>query len=807
MQTLLQDFRFAFKTLRSRPGLSGAIVVTLALAIGTNSTIFSWVNRVLLDPLPGVDTAPLVEFQQSSPLGSFSMSYPEYLDYRYGATKVLLSGREDYAMDLGVNNQVERIWGQIVTENFFDVLNLKPALGRGFLPEDARPLESPVVVISYGLWERKFAGDPSVVGRAVQLNGHPFTIVGVTPQGFIGSTVGLKSDLFVPMAMEEQVIPGGNRLERRGTQWFRGLARLSPKASIEQATAEMNAIVQGIAEKFPEYKDVKVALTPIAESENGGVPILRPVLLAMMTVVALILLIACANIANLLLARATARRREIAIRLSMGATRVRLVRQLLTEGLVLAIAGATFGLILTGVTGGLLNRFAPPSDLPVVLDASLDYRVVGFTIAITLTATLLFALVPALRLSSMNASESMKEGSAGAGTRSRLRSGLVVVQVAMSLSLLVAAGLCVRSLRNMESYNPGFNKDGVLLASIDLFPAGYDVKSGTALFSRLLDELQTIPGVTSFTLARHVPLGLTGLSSSSVEVDGYTPTSPNDSPFAGVTTIGPNYFGVMNIPLVAGRDIQRSDDRGGPSVAVISETMAKHYWPNRNAIGERFRFGSNSSWITVVGVAKDMKWRNLKERSRAFVYLPVLQAFAPATVIHLRTSGDPEQLAGPLREAVRRVAPQLPVFGIRTLEGHVSAASFQPNMASRLLGAFGILALTLAALGLYGVLAFLVGQRTREIGIRMTLGAMPRDVFRLVVRHGLLLTGVGAGIGVAGAYGLAQAMASLLFGVSPSDPLTLTLSVLLLILTALAACLIPAYRATRVDPASALRWE
>jgi macrolide transport system ATP-binding/permease protein len=807
MQTLFQDLHWAARVLRARTVSSLAIVVTLALAIGANSTIFSWINRVLLNPLPAVDSRSLYEFEQVTPLGPFSFSYPDYVDVRKHATKVLLAGRDEYAVSLATGNgEVERVWGEIVTDNFFDVLQVRPFLGRTFIASDADPAANPVMLISYFLWQRRFGSDPAIAGKSVRMNEHVFTIVGVTPPGFTGSVMGLQLEVFVPMSTVQWIMPGGNRLERRGNHWFKGIARLQDGATAAQARDEMAAAARALMEIVPEYKDLKLTLTPLADSENGGIAILRPVLLALMLVVALILLIACANIGNLLLASASSRGREIAIRLSMGASRARLFRQLFTEALVLGVVGAGAGLVLTRFTAGLLSRFTPPSDFPISMDVQLDYRVVLFTMIVTLAATFLFGLLPALRLSRLQLSADMKESSAGAGSRNRMRNCLVVTQVALSLALLVCAGLCMVSLRRIQSFDAGFNKDGVLLASIDLFPAGYDAARGSQALSNLLDELKGIPGVTSYTLARHVPLGFSGINSSSIDVEGQT-AKKDAFDVVSFTPVGPGYLGMMNIPLVAGRDILEADRRDAPPVAVISETMATRYWPGENAVDKHFRFATNAPWITVVGVARDMKWREVKERNRPFVYLPVLQSFHPSTVVHIRTAGDPIALAPAVREAVRHAIPNAPVFGVRTLARHVGASTFQQTLASNLLGVFGLMALTLSAVGLYGVLAFLVSQRTREIGIRVAVGAQPGDVFRMVLRQGLVLTAIGTGIGIAAAYGLGVAMSSLLFGVKPSDPMIISAGAGVLLVTAIVASVIPARRATRVDPAVALRCE
>src|SRR5262245_19954424 len=463
MQTMLQDLRWALKVFRTSRASAIAVVLTLGLAIGANTTIFSWINRALLDPLPGIDTNGLVEFGTTTPMGEFSQSYLDYSDYRQRAKTIALAGREQAALNLTGNDGVERVWGEIVTDNDFDVLGVRTSLGRGFTEADMKQGAPLVTVLGYSLWQRKFAGDPEIIGRTVSINGRPFEVVGIAPEEFGGANMGLKLDVFVPMSAVETIIPGANRLAYRGFHWFDGIARLRPGVSLDQARSEMRAIAGGTVETMPEYKGLTITLTPIRESNNGGIPILRPVLYAMMTVVALILLIACANIANLLLARASGRRREIAIRLSIGATRSRLIRQLLTEGVLLASAGAALALIVTRFTAGLLTRFAPPSDLPIVMQVNLDWRVFAFTVSITIVATFLFALVPALRLSAAASSEAMKDGSPAAGTRSRLRSSLVVVQVALSLALLVASGLCMVSLKRIEAFNPGFKKDGVLL--------------------------------------------------------------------------------------------------------------------------------------------------------------------------------------------------------------------------------------------------------------------------------------------------------------------------------------------------------
>jgi predicted permease len=644
VHTLLQDLRFGCRLLWRSPGFTVVAVLTLGLGMGANTTIFSWINSVLLTPIPGAsDSGRLVSFSQTFQGSRFSLSYPDYIEYR-NATRLLsgIAAREELALHVSVDGVPERAWAELVSANFFDVLGVRPALGRTFLPEEDRtPRGAPAAVISHGFWQRRFGGDPGVVNRRVDINGHPFTIVGVTPHGFQGSMTALAYDVWVPMMMQPVVMPGADRLPQRDNHWLSAFARLAPGATAEQARDEIDAITRQMTADHAADNEIGVSVALLRDSSDGAISVLRPVLLALAMVAALVLIIACANLANLMLARGASRRREIAIRSSMGASRSRIVRQLLTESVLIAAGGAAVALVIARWTAGLLMVFAPPTEFPISLNVPLDARVFAFTGVAGAVTALFFGLVPALQASKADYTPALKVGSQGAGSpRRRLRDALVVAEVSLSLALLVAAGLCVRSVQKARQFDPGFNPQGVLLTSVDLFPSGYTATTGRVFYRQLLDRLEALPGAESVTLARRVPLGFTGNSQMSTAIDGYEP-QPGETILVSFNPVGPDYLKTMQIPLISGRDIARTDERGGPYVAVINETMARRYWRDRDPVGGRFRFDGEHDWITVIGVARDVKMRALNEQPRPFAYLPVLQYYHSSTVVHVRTSGDP----------------------------------------------------------------------------------------------------------------------------------------------------------------------
>ena len=814
MQTFGQDLRLALRGLRAQPGFTFVAVLMLALGIGANVTIFSWVNSVLLSPLPGAARpSELVQFTylfRGSPLTSFS--YPDYRRIREASTLTTgVIARDDLAVGIVIDREGERAWAEPVSANFFDVLGVHAAQGRVFGAADDVPGAPAVAVINHAYWMGRFGADPAIVGRQVLINAQPFTIVGVAQPGFAGGESGLRFDLWIPMGATPLVMPGGGRLEIPGSRWLSMLARLKPGVTIEQARAELESTVAAMRAEHASYTDHHAAVYPLSQSPTGGVAVLRPVLLILMTVAVIVLLIACANLAGLLLARASARQREIAIRLSIGARRSRIVQQLLVEGAVLSALGTAAAMIVVQWTSGLLMGFAPPSELPIFLDVAIDGRVLAFAAAVAIFTTLLCALAPAVQASAADLGVALREaGLAGrAFARHRLRRGLVAAQIALSITLLVGAGLCIRSLAAASVMTPGFRSDGVVVGWLNLFAAGYGAQEGQALFTRVLDRVRALPGVESASLGRGIPLSFSGGSFSDVSVEGYE--RPGDEWLGvGVNHVGPDYIRTMQMMLVDGRDISADDVAARPRVAIVNESMARKFWKGRNPIGGRFTFGritesTPNRWITVVGVVRDVKQRSFTEPPQPFVYVPVLQQYQPQVVLHVRTAGGLASIAPALQQIVRDIDPRVPFYNLSLLAEHTRAATFQQQLAADLLIVFGGLALVLAGIGSYGVLSHLVGLRRREIGIRLAVGATQADVFRLVCGSGARLMVVGLAAGLLLSAGVGMGLRGLLIGISPADPVTYGSVLLVLGVVAAAACLLPARRAAAVDPVTTLR--
>jgi predicted permease len=818
MQTLTQDFRYAVRSLSANPGFAGIAVLMLALGIGANSTIFSWVNAVLLNPLPGTartgELVQLTYLYRGDVMPSFS--YPDYEDISRAVKQLTgITGFEDLAVGVVIDKEAERAWAQLVTSNFFDVLGAPVVVGRGFNAEDEKP-GTQAVVLSDAYWQRRFNGDPSVVGRQIRINAQPFTIVGVTGPGFFGGVSGLSHDMWVPMGAQPLVMAGGSRLDVRGSRWLALIGRLAPGSSREQVRAEFDAILDGLRTTWAaqaRYIDHRAAVFPLDNAPDGGIAVLRPVLLILTAVAGVVLLITCANLAGLLLARASSRQKEIAIRLSMGAGRWRIVQQLLVEGLVLATLGAAAALVALRWTSGLLIGFAPPSELPIHLAVNVDATVVWFTAAIAIGTVVLFALAPAAQAAPADVATTLRDsGSAGrAFGRHRLRRSLVAAQVALSIALLVGAGLCLRSLNQAARMTPGFQAEGVVVGWLDLFSAGYTPQEGRAFYARMLERVSTLPGVEAASLSRRIPLGFTGGSFTDVTVEGHA-KSDGDPQGVGLNYVGPDYATTLKIPVVAGRDFSADDTFDRARVALVSESMARIYWKGRDPVGGRLMFGSprpdqEPQWMTVVGVIKDIKQRTLTERAQPNVLIPILQFYASTSVLNVRTAAGFDSISGPLQQVMRELDPRVPFYNVSRLADHTKAATFQQKLAGDLLVVFGALALALAGIGSYGVLSYLVGLRRREIGIRLAVGATRGDVFRLIAGSGARLIGAGLIAGLLLSIGVGMGLESLLIGIEPTDPVTYAGVIAVLLLVAAAACLMPARRAASLDPAITLREE
>jgi len=810
MSNLLQDLKYALRMLGKNPGFALVAVLTLALGIGANTTIFTWVDGFLLHGFPGVPDADRLMIISTEFRGNnMSFSYPDLEDFQARADKVDIVAMDMQPMSLKVGEEAERIYGMMVSGNYFDGLGVHPALGRGFTAEESKtPLTHPVVVIGHALWQRKFAADPGIVGRTITLNNTPFTVVGVAPEDFRGTYVALAFDAYVPLQMHQKFMQGGNRLVVRGNHWMDGLAKLKPGVSESEAQAQLNVISKQLSDAYPDSnRDVVGKLTPVWKAPYGATSVMGPVLIVLTGIAGMVLLIACANVANLLLARSSARRKEIAIRVSLGASRGQLMRQLLTESLLLSLLGGVAGLATAFWSWDLLLSFMPSVDLPIALQQNtMNWQTLIYTFGLSLATGLIFGLAPALAASRRDVVSTLKDETGGivGGGKGRLRNSLVVAQVSLSLILLVSAGLLLRSLANANSLQTGFVAKGVWLGSVDLFPAGYTVDTGREFEKQLLERVSVLPGVQSASLARRVPLGFGGNSSNSIAVEGYHPAK-DESPFASYNHVTPGYFETMGIQILRGRAITAQDIRNGQLVAVINEAMAQRYWKDREALGGRINFGGD--WLNVVGIVRTHKYSRLNEPPRPYMYLALDQYYRPDVTLHVKTAGDPAALTAAIRSVFRGLDANLPLFNVTTLDNHILASSFAQRLGGYLLSAFGALALLLAAIGIYGVMSFAVAQRTREIGIRMALGAGRGDILSMMLRQGAWLVGIGVTVGLLIAVAAGNLLKALLLDVDARDPFTLGLVALLLAMVAMFASYLPARRATGVDPLVALRHE
>lgn len=812
METFWHDLRYSLRLVRKQPGFTSAVVITLALGIGANATIFTWIKAVLLEPLPGIERPDdLVEVWGATRNNSaLSLSYLDYLDLRdRNETLSGLAAHQVLAMNLGHEGKPERVRGAIVSGNYFEVLGVSPLIGRTFLPEEDRtPNAHPVVVIGHGLWQRRFGADPHVVGRRITLNDRDFTIIGVTPKAFGSPFAGAALDVWTPVMMKDYVARPHFSLTDRGSRWLMVMGRLRPGATLDQARANVASIARDLERTYPQTNDeMGLAVYSRTASPFSFKQSVQSALATLMAAVAVVLLIACANVANLLLGRAASRQREIAVRLALGGSRWRLARQMLTESLVLASLGAVIGLVVAFWTARSLSAFLPPFGTPLSFDTRPDGVVFAFTFALTVITTILCGLAPTLHASKPDLVPALKDQTATIerGVRKMsLRHTLVVAQIALSMVTLVSAGLLVRSLREAYQANPGFNPDRVLLASFDPFLSGYDESRGREFYRQLVDRVGSVPAVESATFARRLPLTLSGIAFATVVIDGHAPARGEDMRF-NYETVGPDYFRTMGIPLVAGRDMDERDREGTQRVVVINETMAQRFWPRGDALGRRVKVADH--WLEIVGIAKDVKNRSLSEPPQPFFYLPLFQDYRSNMILVARTRVEPEEMFGAVQQEVAALDPEMPVFDPTTLQEHIGVSLYRQRMAATLLSIFGLLALLLAAIGLYGVMAYAVSQRTRELGIRIAVGATHENVVKLILRQALILSAGGIAAGVIGALLLTRFLVHLLYGVGPADPVTFAVIPLVLLGVALAAGYVPARRAIKIDPMIALRSE
>jgi predicted permease len=834
MDRLRHDIRFALRSFAKNPGFTAVVVMTLALGIGANTAIFGLMDQVLFRALPVQDPVRLVLLDAPGPFNGRSssqsnsyvpLSHPMFEGIRDHAT--LFSGVMGHwptTVHLSIAGQSENANADLVSGTYFPVLGLTPAAGRLLGPEDDRvPGAHPVVVLGHRFFERRFGGDPKVIGQAVGINGHPMTVVGIAPRGFHGVEVGGAADLYVPMAMQPQVLPTWRPVHGDWrSRWMTVIARLKDGVTVEQARTSVNLVYAQLLQEDvktrpvnPRSERTKAAflaktlnLLPGGQGTSGLRDEARSPLIVLMGMVGLVLLIACANVANLLLARGSSRQKELAVRLALGAGRRRLVQQLLVESLVLSLAGGALGVVVSVWVGRALIAALPYEDAVRTLSADPDLRVGLFALALSVVTGVLFGIIPALQTTRVAIATTLKNEAGGVISGSatfHFRRGLVVAQIALSLLLLVGAGLFTRSLQNLRALDPGFQPDRLVTFNIDPSLNGHDMAGRLDVFARVRDALAAEPGVRAVTMS-DIPFMTNSDNSSTITIAGREPKEGEDwNP--NFAYVGPDFAATLGIPVVAGRDIDETDGPTTPKVVVVNEAFARQYFPGQDALGRRFSYGAEPRQDReIVGIVKDGKAGSLREETKRFVYAPYTQKDTIGDItFYARAGADTDALTGRVHALVRGVDPALPVTNLKTMRTQIRESLFVERMVATLSAAFGVLATLLAALGLYGVMAFAVALRTREIGIRMALGAQRRDVMRMVLRDVAILVALGVAVGLPGGYGIGRVIETQLFGLDARDPLTYAAATVTLLAAAFFAGYVPARRATRVDPMVALR--
>jgi putative ABC transport system permease protein len=810
MDGLWQDIRYGFRGLLKRPGFTAVAVLTLSLGIGANTAIFSMVNAVLLRPLPFKDPERLVivsETARRETVERRSASYPDFVDWR-DQNQVFdeLAAFDDASFALTVAHEPERLRGELVSASYFSLLGVQMAIGRTFLPEEDRtPDTHPVVILSHRVWQRRFNADPSVIGKNLKVNDLDYTVVGVAPAGFNGLTS--NAEFWIPFIMVDAGT-SDKSLPLRGRRWHEVIARLKPGVSIAQAQADMDTIARRLEQAHPETnKDRGVRLIPVDEEFVGE---FQSALLILLGAVAFVLLISCTNVANLLLARAAARHKEMAIRAALGASRGRVIRQLLTESTLLAVVGGGVGLLSAAWGVDALIALAPVS-VPSFVEIGIDERVLVFTLAVSVLTGILFGLAPALGASAADLNEPLKEGNRGS-TRGlhhrRARRLLVVTEVALAVVLLVGAGLMIKSFQRLQAFDPGFKAENVVTARVRLPEQRYSPEKINDFSRQLIEKLESAPSAESVSVASDVPLGGV-VNATSVAIEGRTEAEDLVRVYAH--HVSPRFFSTLGIPLLRGRDFTSQDSAQAPKVAIISDSMARRFWPGQDALGKRISRGSGEHlrWYSIIGIARDVKHRALvrEENQDPDVYFSLAQEPDTGLVISARTTGDATSVISVLRREVDSLDPTVPLYDIATLDQFLDGQVTEERFSTVLLSIFAFLAIALASVGIYGVMSYSVTERTHEFGIRMALGARQRDVLNLVVGQGMALVMVGVVVGLVAAVALTRLIATMLYSVSATDPLTFAVVSLLLAGVAFAACYLPARRATRVDPMAALRYE